>query len=349
VTGAVFDRVRHAFVLGGAFSLLFAILLAVVFGVFPRRSGPAMSPPVSKPLAATHHTDTIVALAISPDGEHVASSDYGGFIAQRDLREPEPLEPIQLRPSSYLGLVYDRDGRLLAVPVRSDEIWCQDGDAWHARRVPDLVGGLLASISPDGEQFACYCRDKKTIRVWTWPACETRATLEGHDAVISALAFTPDGRAVATGDCDGIIKFWDPGTGRERASWNAHSQHVLDLGFTRDGTLLASVSLVDKRVRLWNVADGKLRGELMFPRAIGALAFTPDGSHLVLGGSDGVVRFVDVATLREQARFRASTERIYKLRISPDGRLLVTAAGDNRVRVWDLATVRSLGVAATGP
>jgi WD40 repeat protein len=69
----------------------------------------------------------------------------------------------------------------------------------------------------------------------------------------------------------------------------------------------------------------------------------------VLGGSDGVVRFVDVATLREQARFQASTERIHKLKLLPDGRLLVTAAGDNRVRVWDLATVRTLPIAATGP
>jgi WD40 repeat protein len=237
----------------------------------------------------------------------------------------------------------------MAVPDGDDRVWWHDGDEWHARRIPDLIGGRLASLSPDGGLFACYCRDKKTIRIWTWPACEKQATLEGHRARISALAFTPDGQAVATGDRDGIIKVWDPGTVRERASWSAHTQHVLDLGFTRDGARLASVSLVDGKVRLWEVADGQLRGELMFPRAIGTLAFTLDGTHLVLGGLDGVVRFVEMATLREQARFRASTERIYKLRISPDGRLLVTAAGDNRVRVWDLAAVRSLGVAATGP
>jgi WD40 repeat protein len=326
-------------------------VLFPLFGVFDLLPQPGndASPALATPLMASRHEDWVVALAISPDGRRMASSDIDGFIAQRDLLVAEPPDVSQLRPISDPGLFYTREGQIVAVPAGEDRVWWQDGDDWHARRIPDLVGGRLASMSPDGGQFACYCRDRTTIRVWTWPACETRATLEGHHATISALAITPDGQAVATGDSYGIIKVWDPGTGRERASWSAHTQQVLGLSFTRDGTLLASVSLVDASVRLWGGADGQLRGELMFPRAIGALAFTPDGTHLVLGGLDGVVRFVDVATLREQARFRASTERVHKLRISPDGRLLVTATGDYRVRVWDLAAVRTLGVAATGP
>jgi WD40 repeat protein len=298
---------------------------------------------------ASRHEDWVVALAISPDGCRMASSDDEGFIIQRDLRVAEPPSVNQLQSASSPGLFYTREGRIVAVPAGEDRVWWQGSDDWHARRIPDLVGGRLASMSPDGGQFACHCRDTRTIRIWTWPACEERATLEGHDAVIAALAFTSDGRAVATGDSYGIIKVWDLGTGRERASWRAHTLHVLNLSFTRDGTLLASVSGVDERVRLWESASGQLRGELAFPRAIAALAFTPDGTHLVVGGCDGVVRFVEVATLREQTQFRASTEQIFKLRISPDGRLLVTATSDNRVRVWDLAAVRTLRVAATGP
>jgi WD40 repeat protein len=331
--------------------VLLALVLFPLVGVLDilHWRGKDASPALATPLLAYRHEYGLVALAISPDGRRMASSDFEGFIAQRDLSVAEPPDVSQLRPVSFPGLFYTREGRVVAVPAGDDRVWWQEGDDWHARRIPDLLGGPLASLSPDGEQFACYGRDRRTIRVWTWPACEERVTLEGHDAVISALAFTPDGRAVATGDGDGIIKVWDPSTGRERASWRAHTEHVLDLGFTRDGTLLASVSLVDARVRLWEVADGQLRGEMVFPRASGALAFTPDGTHLVLGSCDGVVRLVDVATLREQAQFRASIERIHKLTISPDGRLLVTATGDNKVRVWDLAAVRTLRVAVTGP
>jgi WD40 repeat protein len=319
-----------------------------VLDIHPRPEEDAR-PALATPRLAYRHEYRIASLAISPDGRRIASSDIEGFVSQRDLLVAEPPDVSQLGPVSSPGLFYTREGRVVAVPAWDDRVWWQEGDEWHARRIPDLVGGPLASLSPDGGQFACYCRDEGTIRMWTWPACEQQATLEGHRARISALAITPDGRAVATADCEGIIKVWDPGTGRERASWRAHTQDVQGLSFTRDGTRLASVSLVETRVRLWNVADGKLRGEVAFPRAIGALAFTPDGTHLVLGGFDGVVRFVEVATLREQARFRASTEQIYKLKISPDGRLLVTAAGDNRVRVWDLAAIRSLRTTATGP
>jgi WD40 repeat protein len=332
-------------------SVLLSLVLFPLFGVLdihPRPEEDA-SPALATPRLAYRHEDRVASLAISPDGRRLASSDKEGFISQRDLLGAEPPDISQLRPVSSPGLFYTREGRVMAVPDGDDRVWWQDGDEWHARRIPDLVGGRLASLSPDGGQFACYCRDDRTIRMWTWPACEERATLEGHRARISALAFTSDGRALATGDGEGIIKVWDLSTGRERASWRAHAQDVLDLSFTRDGTRLASVSLVEKRVRLWEVADGHLRGEVEFPRTIGALAFKPDGTHLVLGGFDGVVRFVEVATLREEARFRASTEQIHELTISPDGRLLVTATGDNRVRVWDLAAVRSLPVAATGP
>jgi WD40 repeat protein len=340
--------VRDACAFWSVVSLLILIPLAGILVVIPGLK-PVTDPKLARPLATIRHDHRIVSLAISPDSRRMASSDIEGFISQRDLLGAEPPSVNQLRPVSHPGLFYTREGRVMAVPDGDDRVWWHDGDEWHARRIPDLLGGRLASLSPDGGLFACYCCDKKTIRIWTWPACEKQATLEGHDAVISALAFTLDGQAVATGDRDGIIKVWDPGTGRERASWRAHTQHVLDLGFTRDGTRLASLSLVDGRVRLWEGADGQLRGEIVFPRATRALAFTPDGTHLVLGGLDGVVRFVDVATLREQARFRASTEQIHKLRISPDGRLLVTATGDNRVRVWDLAAVRSRPTAANGP
>jgi WD40 repeat protein len=340
--------VRDACAFWSVVSLLILIPLAGILVVFPG-SKPVTDPILARPLATIRHDHRIVSLAISPDSRRMASSDIEGFVSQRDLLGAEPPDISQLRPVSSPGLFYTREGRVVAVTAWDDRVWWQDGDEWHARRIPDLVGGPLASLSPDGGHFACYCRDEGTIRMWTRPACETRATLEGHRARISALAVTPDGQAVATGDCEGIIKVWDPGTGRERASWRAHTEDVLDLSFTRDGTRLASVSLVDMRVRLWDGADGQLRGEIAFPRPIRALDFTPDGTHLVLGGLDGVVRFVGVATLREQARFRASTEQIRKLRISPDGRFLVTAAGDNRVRVWHLAVVRSLRTAATGP
>jgi WD40 repeat protein len=209
-----------------------------------------------------------------------------------------------------------------------------------------MVGNRRALLSPDGSHLACYRRDSRTVGLWTWPDGREAGILEGHKFHIVAMVFAPDGRSLATGDVEGIVKIWDLPAGRERASWRAHAGPVGALAYSSTGSLIASASLLDTAVRLWD-ASGEARGAVPSARKVVSLAFAPDGSLLLLGDFSGTVRLVDTATTREQARFRLSDSPINRLVIAPDSRLLATASS-NLVQLWALSSLRRRGGRSRG-
>src|SRR5437762_9268008 len=88
-------------------------------------------------------------------------------------------------------------------------------------------------------------------------AAQAPPELKGHTAIVYSVAFSPDGKILATAGFDNIVKLWDFATGKELRTLTGHTGAVYCVAFSKDGTQLASSSL-DKTIRLWTVADGKL-------------------------------------------------------------------------------------------
>jgi WD40 repeat protein/serine/threonine protein kinase len=166
-----------------------------------------------------------------------------------------------------------------------------------------------------------------------------------NDAV-TAVAWSPDGRMLATGDRSGIVRVCGPAAAEERAARTVATLGgcVWSVAFSPDGRRIASSS-ADGLVTLHDVTSGALTRTLPVPResAVYAVAFSPDGNRLATASRDRTARLWDVASGREVAVLRGHEGTVYGVAISADGETMVTGGHDGTVRVWDAATGRPRG------
>lgn len=158
----------------------------------------------------------------------------------------------------------------------------------------------------------------------------------GHSSTVDAVAFSPDGRWIATGSFDSTIKIWQPETGRELRALSGHSGAVRSLASSPDGRLLASGGN-DKTIRIWDVANGgEVRRLDVQDSIVGAVAFSPDGQRLASSGPGNSVIVWDAASGKELLRLPEHTGAVTALAFSRDGQLLASGSSDKTVKIWDL-------------
>jgi WD40 repeat protein len=215
---------------------------------------------------------------------------------------------------------------------------------------PGPKGGVNAlAFHRDGRRLAVA--GSELVEVWDVEARTKVRELRGHAKYVYSVAFSPDGRWLATGGWDRTIKLRDAATGEERLTIFGHQGFVLALAFSPDSRCLASTS-EDRSVRLWEVPTGRqigvLHGHADFVQAV---AFAPDGRELASGGLDSTMKVWDRRTSLPVV-FDQHTGWVIRLAFRRDGRRVVSEAGGYRVegestKGWDPVT-GALDPALTG-
>ncbi len=206
---------------------------------------------------------------------------------------------------------------------------------------------FAVALSPDGKLLACHRGGPPhVVQLWDWNAGKQVAELQGFGGHIYEMAFSPDGKLLATGDEFGTIRLTDVGTGKEIAALKGHGGNIRSLVFARDGRWLFSAGL-DGFVRRWRpIPDpnpDQIDGDVDLYPVTGGVA--PDGrSFFVYSASKrGYDRWEvihrDLSSNRELARFQATGRAI----LSRDGRRVAFQNPDERrIRIWDVFANREL-------
>ncbi len=262
-----------------------------------------------------------------------------------------------------VAVAYSPNGTLLA-SASGSQVTLWDARSGEARHVLTAPSGKVISVtfSPDGGRVVAGTGDAQSptnsngtalFQVWDTRTGQPIAKSQGRLNTVTSVAFSPDGKTLASGSYFEMVQLWDAETGALKQKQEHHISFASTFAFSPDGTMLATPG---EPVRLWDMRTGKLQRTFTSPRDnrnrgdLRAVTFSADGKTLVGATTEKTLLLWDIRTgeLRDtlvsgSSRLDSdnpdwSSPGVATVAFSPDNRMIAAGGVGATVRLWDVAT-----------
>jgi WD40 repeat protein/uncharacterized caspase-like protein len=286
-------------------------------------------------------------VAFSRDGKTLASA--GEVVKFWDVSSGRELRTIIVNPASSSPsetvIAFNYDGTMLATGGKTIKLW----DVATGNTLRALPGEANAlDFSPDRNILAvCNLTE---IKLWDTRSGQELRTWEGARQGVDALAFSNDGKLLASGNSDHTVTLWDPAKGHEISVLKGYVGAVTSMALSADGKVLANgifggIGRHDN-LKIWDPVTGQLSRSLTGQHyAAYSIALSKSGDKLVSGSSGNAVGLWDVSQAEPVRKFKETVDRKFvpdQVALSADGRLIAAAGRNDMIKLWEAETGRQL-------